>query len=861
MLHLRTLGAHDIVRDDGSGLSLQRRPFALLAFVAAAATRGVSREKALGVLWPDTDEERARHALAQTVYALRRACGGDVIDGTTTLCVDGELLTTDVGALVPALAACDAHAVASLYAGPFLDGFHLPNADEFERWVETERERIRTAVSRAYQRAAGSATAARDLHAATEWWRHAAALDPLDARVALALAESLASSGDVAAAVKHAELHQALRRAELDLPPDPALAALADRLRTQRVPATPPSESEAPSSALPSPVTAPAEVGPVPVDTRFTPDDATPIAVPANARSWRRKGWAIAGAIAVVALVVIGGVWLTHGPRPLDERRVVVAVFEDHSRDSTLAPLGDMAADWVSSELARTGLVDVVDSRAVIGSPTLAARGASDDAAARARDVARSVGAGIVVWGDYYRRGDSLAMHAEVTDVRDGALIREIPWITVPARDPMTGVQQLASRVMGALATIEDPRLAEWAGRGGTPPSYDAYREFIDGLEAHLRLDPATALAHYARATTIDSMFVEPLLFGADAARILGRPATAESLLTRVNVSRNQLVPAERDLLDFQLAELRGQLDRAYETATDWARHSPSAMSFVIAGQAALNVNRPREALTWFERVDPSAGWVKDWGNYWYWATNIAHLAGNDSAALQFGRRARRAFPSQMVSFGALSLAEASMGDVRDASVELDSATSAGEDDGWAYTEIVDNAARELMVHGHRDDAATLWRRAAAWFAAHPRETQSSFSMRDRQTRILLHLGLHDEALGKARSLVADVGERPIALADLGLAEVATGDTAAARSARDQLATLAASTHTLTERGDVAASEARVAAALGDRSGAVSLIREALNAEALHLYDVHRTVAFLALRGYAPFDDLMRPRG
>lgn len=856
MLQLRTLGTHDVVRADGSALSLQRRPFALLAFVAAG-TRGVSREKALGVLWPDTDEEHARHALAQTVYALRRACGSDVIEGTTTLCVNATLVASDVAALAPALAAGDAHTVASLYHGPFLDGFRLPNADDFERWADAERERIRAAVSRVYQRAASVAMAARDAHAATEWWRHAASLDPLDARVALALAESLAAAGDVAAAVKHAELHQALRRAELDLPPDPALVALADRLRSHVAPRA------APDRIMPAQPVAPSAPI-VPVEADAVPETASAAVLPPSAElwtsGWRRHRWTIVGALAAVALAVVGGVWLTRAARPLDERRVVVAVFEDHTRDPTLAPLGDMAADWVSSELARTGLVDVVDSRAVIGSPALAARGTSPGAAARARDFARSVGAGIVVWGDYYRRGDSLGMHAEVTDVRDGALIREIPWISVPARDPMAGVQQLASRVMGALATIEDPRLSEWARRGGVPPSYDAYREFVDGLEAHQRIDFATAWKHYRRAMALDSSFVQPLLFGADAERSLGAPAVAESLLARVNRSRDRLTPADRDLLDFQVADMHGQLGRAYETARDMARRSPSSESFVIAGQAAMAVNRPREALAWFERVDPTKGWVAGWADYWLWSVAMAHMAGNQQAMVSLARRARLAFPNRLASYMSAVFPLAVAGTARPLYAVLDSAATAPNSDGWTYEMIIDEAAREAKLHGHPALATQLWQKMVAVDSAHRSGPALDAGARDREVIALLELGRTPAAVAVARAALAADPRDPRAMATLGIAEVAAGDSETARTTRAALERRAATMKNFSEQGALALQAARLGAALGDSAAATDDLRAALRAEALTRYALHQSVTLERLAHYAPFAEIMRPR-
>ena len=45
------------------GAAGQRRPLAVLAILAVAGDGGVSREKLVGILWPDADPERARRRL------------------------------------------------------------------------------------------------------------------------------------------------------------------------------------------------------------------------------------------------------------------------------------------------------------------------------------------------------------------------------------------------------------------------------------------------------------------------------------------------------------------------------------------------------------------------------------------------------------------------------------------------------------------------------------------------------------------------------------------------------------------------------------------------------------------------------
>src|SRR6185437_13867986 len=151
VLYLRTFGTCALERADGAPLDLQRRPLALLAFVAAAGTRGTTREKAVGFLWPNADEDRARHSLAQAVYALKRACDADPVEGGAGLRLDEAVVSADLLDFERAIAAGEHEQAAQLYMGAFLDGFHLPNAGEFERWMDGERARLQRLAKRAIE--------------------------------------------------------------------------------------------------------------------------------------------------------------------------------------------------------------------------------------------------------------------------------------------------------------------------------------------------------------------------------------------------------------------------------------------------------------------------------------------------------------------------------------------------------------------------------------------------------------------------------------------------------------------------------------------------------------------------------------
>ena len=99
MLRLLTLGGLSLC-DDGTpvtGAASQRSRLALLAVLATAGPAGVTRDKLLALLWPESDDERARHALKQAVYALRRDLGTEnAIVGTATLSLDASVVTSDI---------------------------------------------------------------------------------------------------------------------------------------------------------------------------------------------------------------------------------------------------------------------------------------------------------------------------------------------------------------------------------------------------------------------------------------------------------------------------------------------------------------------------------------------------------------------------------------------------------------------------------------------------------------------------------------------------------------------------------------------------------------------------------------------
>jgi DNA-binding transcriptional activator of the SARP family len=80
MLCLKTLGSPVVEGSRGPlpGTAGQPKALALLALLAVAYQRGLSRDRLVGYLWPEVPPKTAAHRLNQLLYALRRDLGSNL---------------------------------------------------------------------------------------------------------------------------------------------------------------------------------------------------------------------------------------------------------------------------------------------------------------------------------------------------------------------------------------------------------------------------------------------------------------------------------------------------------------------------------------------------------------------------------------------------------------------------------------------------------------------------------------------------------------------------------------------------------------------------------------------------------------
>jgi tRNA A-37 threonylcarbamoyl transferase component Bud32/tetratricopeptide (TPR) repeat protein/TolB-like protein len=590
-----------------------------------------------------------------------------------------------------------------------------------------------------------------------------------------------------------------------------------------------------------------------------------------------RRGRRLAAA-AVLGLAGLAAAALVLRPSAsgLDERRVVVAVIENRTGDPSLDNLGHMAADWVTQGLAQTGLVEVVPSMSVMSSSAAAReRGADHLDAAALRALGRRTGAGTVVSGAYYRQADSIRFQVQISAARDGTVLRALEPIAGPTAQPLSVVEALRQRVMAALGTLFDSRLSFWAKTAGQPPTFAAYQEFIQGLDRMVQFDPRGAIDHFKRAALEDTTFRLPLIFAAHEHMDLGEFATADSIAQFVERAPGRLSPLDRHYLTWVLAEARGDRQQALETAREMATMAPNSETLWLVAQCALALNRPREMATALTALGPDRGLFRGWSVYWFHLSFAHHLVGDYRRELREALEGRRRHPEELTVLAAEVRALAALGRAADLEGRLAEAASLPPQPGWAPADIALLAAFELTAHDHRPDAAAASMWAVRWLESRPAAEERSVAHRFRLAIAYYQIGRLDavrsllEALAVEtvdpadaagmRWMSAITGDAPDRLTFLGF----LGVLAAREGKRDDALRLGRTLQAMSPRylyGRHTMWRARIHAVLGERDGAVDLVREAFAQGYPRGGVMHLFPSLMALRDYPPFQDLLRPK-
>src|ERR1043165_6022146 len=141
-MELRTLGSLHLDvpdRTEARNVTAQPKRLMLLVYLALAEPRGPKRrDTLLSPLWPDSDQDKGRQVLRQTVYLLRQSLGADSLISPTDddLVLDTNQVTCDALRFESLIRSGERRAALALYRGDFLDGFFVAGvSQELEEWA------------------------------------------------------------------------------------------------------------------------------------------------------------------------------------------------------------------------------------------------------------------------------------------------------------------------------------------------------------------------------------------------------------------------------------------------------------------------------------------------------------------------------------------------------------------------------------------------------------------------------------------------------------------------------------------------------------------------------------------------------
>ncbi|MFI5227668.1 MAG: BTAD domain-containing putative transcriptional regulator [Gemmatimonadales bacterium] len=321
MIRLRLLGGVELSGQENGRdrrLSVAPKPLALLAYLAVASAEGVPvrRDVLLALFWPELSTDRARAALRQLIFQLRRVVGDGVLHAEReSVAVVPEALSCDVVAFEQRLARGDRTGAMEIYRGALLEGFFVDGMSAaFEEWIGGARARLIGRAFAACTALGDEAERSSNGVAAAQWARAAAALAPDDEIAVRRLIQTLDRFGDRCGALRVADDFTRRLSLEFDAAPSAETEALIAAVRARRAPAIPEAANalavpqttaiaEAPKSIEPAAIGAPS------LDRRAN-------VKPRVTRSLRRGGLAVTLSVGmiIVALVITRRGSATPGP-------------------------------------------------------------------------------------------------------------------------------------------------------------------------------------------------------------------------------------------------------------------------------------------------------------------------------------------------------------------------------------------------------------------------------------------------------------------------------------------------------------------------------------------------------------------
>jgi tRNA A-37 threonylcarbamoyl transferase component Bud32/TolB-like protein len=582
--------------------------------------------------------------------------------------------------------------------------------------------------------------------------------------------------------------------------------------------------------------------------------------IPASSMAPRRNVRVAVAASAVLGAAALAAAALFWRDQPPIAGRVAVATFRT-AGDASLSEMARTIAQDISTD------VGALDSTGVVGREEVERAEARVGGDARPTELASKLRAQYVVTGAIAALGaDSVRVRAGIVAGGNGETIRELEEVHASRANASGALEAMRARLAGGLLMLTSPMFGRATLPVRDPPTFNAMRDLIEGLELEASLrspDPSedevyAELTRFDRAVVADPEFLQARLWFASAAlRRFGGEALADSALVLVEAQQERLTTYERSLLEALRADAAGNHELSVRA---WRRVRALAPSWPASWWLAMKLrdaNRPREAKilidslallnSHFARSMPSLDHYL--GDYTAEGRALAAEATRSPGTVQsLGFQEARL--QSLIALDSIAVVNRRLDDVGTLPAES----------GTSVAHLLSRTAWELSAHGRVAEGDSALARAVAWCRARtPIDLHNSSIVAD-CIEVYSLAARPTELAALAATPIREHADDIVILGHLGLAAALAGD----RSVANTFATrIERSVRVDGSRGLAWWLRGRIAGALGDSATAVALLREsfARGASWSQRIDLHRDPAFAKLRGYEPFEQLRRPQG
>ena len=233
-LELRVLGRPTLLRAGMPQLLGTHKSLALLCYLAAHG-EAVFREQLSALLWPDSDDERARRSLRGELARLRSVLPEGAIGASRLeIWLETSAIEVDVRRFRRLVAEQRDIEAAQLFRGTFCEGFTVRGAELFDEWLRGEQHMVETAYIKVLRRIIRKERAGGDANAALDWAGRGIAFQPLNEHFYVQAMEAAEELDDRPRALKvYRDLQRALQT-ELGIAPSVGARAVARRVSEQQ---------------------------------------------------------------------------------------------------------------------------------------------------------------------------------------------------------------------------------------------------------------------------------------------------------------------------------------------------------------------------------------------------------------------------------------------------------------------------------------------------------------------------------------------------------------------------------------------------------------------------------------------------